>query len=291
MVFVFMEIDEFLTKISLSSADPTIFTLYEKGKNVTPTGKEVVYNERTLKIYTRAEDSGVVGTIKYDKPFPKQIFAMEPSNLKNILFESDEVDIDGTYLVATGKMDFKWKLQVLGSSKTMDFSYEREDILLTKDVVAKIIRADRIMDTSAVKIVSDGNEVVIEISGKIRDNTVKLKIPVVTKPFDAMYEKRFIECIKLAGERDVYFNVDGRKKGVPNAVRGAGKLEITDDNAKITYYITEVTRSVNEERKSVKSEQEKDADMVVETDGVADSGTTEETGMETDTIEETIGDI
>ncbi len=281
-----MEIEEFLTKISLSGADPTIFTLYEKGKNVTAKGKELFYDDRTLKIYTRAEDSGVVGTIKYDKPFPKQIFAMEPSNLKNILSESDEVDIDGSYLVATGKMDFKWKLQVLGSSKTMDFKYEREDIPLTKEMVAKIIRADRIMDTSGVKIVSDGKEVVIEISGKIKENTVKLKIPVATKPFDAIYEKRFIECIKLAGERDISFNVDGRKEGVGDTVRGAGKLEITDENAKITYYITEVTRGVNEERKSVKSEQEKDVD----TDAVTES-TKEEMSAETEITEESIGDL
>ena len=52
-----MEIDEFLTRISLSGADPTIFTLYEKGKNISATGKELFFDNRTLKTYTKAEDS------------------------------------------------------------------------------------------------------------------------------------------------------------------------------------------------------------------------------------------
>ena len=243
-----MEIDEFLTRISLSGADPTIFTLYEKGKNTTPSGKELVFENRTLKTYTKAEDASVVGMIRYEKPFPKTIFAMEPEGLKNILAESSNVRIEDTYLIASGNMDFMWKLEVLGKSKTMDFQYERPDILLTKDTIAKIIRADRILDTTTVLVEANGKEVSITLTGKIKQNHAKITVPSTVKPFDALYEKRFIECLKLCGERDVKFNADGKKPGMDSEVHGAGMLQIADDSASITYYVTEITRSVSQNR-------------------------------------------
>ena len=243
-----MEIDEFLTRISLSGADPTIFTLYEKGKNTTPSGKELVFENRTLKTYTKAEDASVVGMIRYEKPFPKTIFAMEPEGLKNILAESSNVRIEDTYLIASGTMDFMWKLEVLGKSKTMDFQYERPDILLTKDTIAKIIRADRILDTTTVLVEANGKEVSITLTGKIKQNHAKITVPSTVKPFDALYEKRFIECLKLCGERDVKFNADGKKPGMDSEVHGAGMLQIADDSASITYYVTEITRSVSQNR-------------------------------------------
>ena len=243
-----MEIDEFLTRISLSGADPTIFTLYEKGKNITPSGKELVFDNRTLKTYTKAEDASVVGMIRYDRPFPKTIFAMEPEGLKNILAESSNVRIEDTYLIASGNMDFMWKLEVLGKSKTMDFQYERPDILLTKDTIAKIIRADRILDTTTVLVEGNGKELSITLTGKIKSNHAKIVVPSTVKPFDALYEKRFIECLKLCGERDVKFNADGKKPGMDSEVHGAGMLQIADDTASITYYVTEITRSVSQNR-------------------------------------------
>ena len=249
-----MEIDEFLTRISLSGAEPTIFTLYEKGKNVTASGKELFFDNRTLKTYTKAEDASVVGLIRYEKPFPKAIFAMEPEGLKNILAESSDVRIEDTYLIAHGNMDFMWKLEVLGKSKSMDFQYERPDILLTKDTIAKIIRADRILDTTTVLVEANGKEATITLTGKIKQNHAKITIPASVKPFDALYEKRFIECLKLCGERDVVFNVDGKKPGTPSEVHGAGMLKISDETATITYYITEITRSVSQERNESESE-------------------------------------
>ena len=243
-----MEIDEFLTRISLSGADPTIFTLYEKGKNTTPSGKELVFENRTIKTYTKAEDASVVGMIRYDKPFPKTIFAMEPEGLKNILAESSDIRIEDTYLIAKGNMEFMWKLEVLGKSKTMDFQYERPDILLTKDTIAKIIRADRILDTTTVLVEANGKEVAITLTGKIKSNHAKIVVPSTVKPFDALYEKRFVECLKLCGERDVKFNADGKKPGMDSEVHGAGMLQIVDDTATITYYITEITRSVSQEK-------------------------------------------
>ena len=243
-----MEIDEFLTRISLSGADPTIFTLYEKGKNITPSGKELVFENRTIKTYTKAEDASVVGMIRYDKPFPKTIFAMEPEGLKNILAESSDIRIEDTYLIAKGNMEFMWKLEVLGKSKTMDFQYERPDILLTKDTIAKIIRADRILDTTTVLVEGNGKEVNITLTGKIKSNHAKIVVPSTVKPFDALYEKRFVECLKLCGERDVKFNADGKKPGMDSEVHGAGMLQIADDTASITYYVTEITRSVSQNR-------------------------------------------
>ena len=243
-----MEIDEFLTRISLSGADPTIFTLYERGKNITPSGKELDFENRTIKTYTKAEDASVVGMIRYDRPFPKTIFAMEPEGLKNILAESSNVRIENTYLIASGNMDFMWKLEVLGKSKTMDFQYERPDILLTKDTIAKIIRADRILDTTTVLVEGNGKELSITLTGKIKSNHAKIVVPSTVKPFDALYEKRFIECLKLCGERDVKFNADGKKPGMDSEVHGAGMLQIADDTASITYYVTEITRSVSQNR-------------------------------------------
>ena len=243
-----MEIDEFLTRISLSGADPTIFTLYEKGKNITPSGKELVFENRTLKTYTKAEDASVVGMIRYDRPFPKTIFAMEPEGLKNILAESSDIRIEDTFLIAKGNMEFMWKLEVLGKSKTLDFQYERPDILLTKDTIAKIIRADRILDTTTVLVEATGKEVNITLTGKIKSNHAKIVVPSTVKPFDALYEKRFVECLKLCGERDVKFNADGKKPGMDSEVHGAGMLQIVDDTASITYYITEITRSVSQNR-------------------------------------------
>ena len=243
-----MEIDEFLTRISLSGADPTIFTLYEKGKNITPSGKELVFENRTLKTYTKEEDASVVGMIRYEKPFPKTIFAMEPEGLKNILAESSNVKIEDTYLIASGNMDFMWKLEVLGKSKTMDFKYERPDILLTKDTIAKIIRADRILDTTTVLVEGNGKDVSITLTGKIKSNHAKITVPSTVKPFNAMYEKRFVECLKLCGERDVKFNVDGKKSVVESDVRGAGMIQISDETATISYYVTEITRSISESR-------------------------------------------
>ena len=255
-----MEIDEFLTRISLSGADPTIFTLYEKGKNTTPSGKELVFENRTLKTYTKAEDASVVGMIRYEKPFPKTIFAMEPEGLKNILAESSNVKIEDTYLIASGNMDFMWKLEVLGKSKTMDFKYERPDILLTKDTIAKIIRADRILDTTTVLVEGNGKDVSITLTGKIKSNHAKITVPSTVKPFDALYEKRFVECLKLCGERDVKFNVDGKKSVMESDVRGAGMIQISDETATISYYVTEITRSVSESREESGDKGNKGAD-------------------------------
>lgn len=245
-----MEIDEFLTRISLSGAEPTIFTLYEKGKNITATGKEVHYDNRTLKTYTKSEGTTIIGTINYDKPFPKQIFAMEPEGLKFILQESDNVVIDDTYLVASGNMDIRWKLEVLGKGKTMEFAYKMKDIPISKDIVAKIIRADRVINADVVSISSDGKKLGIELLNNMKGYKAYIKMDEKTDVFDAMYGKQFIECIKLVGDKDAIINIDGKKEGMPESMRGLGKIEISDDTAKITYYIAEITRSVNEERKA-----------------------------------------
>ena len=282
-----MEIDEFLTRISLSGADPTIFTLYEKGKNTTPSGKELVFENRTLKTYTKAEDASVVGMIRYEKPFPKTIFAMEPEGLKNILAESSNVKIEDTYLIASGNMDFMWKLEVLGKSKTMDFKYERPDILFTKDTIAKIIRADRILDTTTVLVEGDGKNVSITLTGKIKSNHAKITVPSTVKPFDALYEKRFVECLKLCGERDVKFNVDGKKSVMESDVRGAGMIQISDETATISYYVTEITRSVSESREESGDKGNKGADS-----GNEESSSNDEPQTHfADGSEDTTGDI
>ena len=282
-----MEIDEFLTRISLSGADPTIFTLYEKGKNITPSGKELVFENRTLKTYTKAEDASVVGMIRYEKPFPKTIFAMEPEGLKNILAESSNVKIEDTYLIASGNMDFMWKLEVLGKSKTMDFKYERPDILLTKDTIAKIIRADRILDTTTVLVEGNGKDVSITLTGKIKSNHAKITVPSTVKPFNAMYEKRFVECLKLCGERDVKFNVDGKKSVVESDVRGAGMIQISDETATISYYVTEITRSVSGSREESNDKGNKDTDS-----GNEESSSNDEPQTHfADGSEDTTGDI
>ena len=245
-----MEIDEFLTRIALSGADPTIFVLYEKGENVTASGKKIYFENRTLKTYTRAEDSSVVGTIDYDDPFPKQIFAMEPEGLRAILAQSANLKIDDTYMVATGDVDFRWKLEVLGKSKNMDFQYDYPDIPLSKDLVARIIRADSVLETTTVSVKSDGKEVVIELTGKVKGNIARVRVPFKTNEFYSLYQRRFVDCLKLVGNNDVFLNVDGYKPNTPRNSRGLGKIVLKDKNSVISYYISEVTRTVHEERQT-----------------------------------------
>ena len=249
-----MEIDEFLTRIALSGAEPTIFSIYEKGKNLTPRGKELEFDRRTLKTYTKTEDATVIGYIHYDDPFPKQIFAIEPEGIKNILKESTSLKIDDSFLLGSGNIDFKWKLKILGTTKTLDLVFDNPNIPLSKELIGRIIRADSILDTSTVGISSDGKEVSITVSGKIKDNQAKIKIPFSCDPFDALYEKRFIECLKLVGNNDVMLNVDGYRPGMKKTSHGLGKIELKDETTEITYYVSEITRSVSEEKQKTKKE-------------------------------------
>lgn len=251
-----MEINEFLTRISLSDAEPTIFTLYEKGKNVTPSGKELFFDNRTLKTYTKSKenDCSITGYINYDNPFPKQIFAMDPKGLNDILSEADNMDIDDTYLVARGNMDFRWKLDILGKAKTLELQYNNHDIPLTKETIAKIIRADSIVKATNVSVTSDGKGMItVNVFERIKDTSVKIEIPVSFEypPVEALYERRFIDCLKLVGSWDAVMNLDGKRSGMEKP-HGHGKIEIKDDTAKITYYIAEVTRTINEERRTSK---------------------------------------
>lgn len=251
-----MEIGEFLGRISLIGAEPTIFTLYEKGKNLTATGKELYFENRTIKTYTRTEDSMILGYLNYEKPFPKQIFAMDPTGLRNVLSESDQISIDGTYLVATGNMDFMWKLEVLDKSKTIEFQYKNPDITLSKEYVSKIIRAESIIKATDISVTSDGKDITFTLTERMSGKKAIVRVPFRSEPFEALYANRFIECLRLASGYDVLFNVDGRKQGIPDGVHGAGKIEIKESDARIIYYVSEVTRSVNEEKKTMKKEEQ-----------------------------------
>ena len=259
-----MEIDEFLTRISLSGADPTIFTLYEKGENVTASGKKVYFDKRTLKTYTRTEDTVVIGLIEYEEPFPKQIFAMEPEGLKYILSESSNLKIEENSLVATGNIDCRWKLEVLGKSKTLELKYDQPDIPLTKELIARIIRADSVLDATTVRMSSTGQEVIIELSGKMKSNLAKVRMPFKGEKFESIYQKRYIECLKLAANNDVLLNVDGYKPEARRDTRGAGRILLKDDNSSIAYYVTEVTRSINDEKRAAKVSVPKDVKTLEE---------------------------
>lgn len=132
----------------------------------------------------------------------------------------------------------------------MDFQYDYPDIPLSKEVISRIIRADSALETTTVSVKSDGNEVVIELTGKAKSNIAKVRVPFKTQKFYSLYQRRFVDCLKLVGNHDVFLNVDGYKPDVPRKGRGLGKIVLKDENSVISYYISEVTRTVNEERET-----------------------------------------
>ena len=96
-----MEISEFLTRIDLKGADGTLFKREEKDVKIVTNGVERTEKRVGINTYTFFENgsAGAVGFIMYDKEFPEQVFSMNPSILKKILEESQDIQIEDTFLV------------------------------------------------------------------------------------------------------------------------------------------------------------------------------------------------
>ena len=90
----------------------------------------------------------------------------------------------------------------------------------------------------------------MELIGKAKTNMARVRIPFKTNEFHSLYQRRFIDCLKLVGNNDVFLNVDGYKPNTPRNSRGLGKIVLKDKNSVISYYISEVTRTVHEERQT-----------------------------------------
>ena len=111
-----MEIEEFLTRIDLKGADSTIFKKEKKEITFLKNGTEEKKEVDGISTFTKTDNgsSAVSGFLIYNKKFPKKVFSMQPSILKKILSETDDIDItdkmnidgeevDGTFLVGLSK--------------------------------------------------------------------------------------------------------------------------------------------------------------------------------------------
>ena len=260
-----MEIDEFLTRIGVKESNPTIFRLEERATlNVDNLGNgnatEVL---KGVKTYTNTEDKSVsvVGFLAYDKPFPESVFAIPSEDLRNLLAESERIEIQESKLMGYGAMDFAFNLQVLEKGKTIKLTYDNQPIPLDKDTVKKILRVATVLgikdtdSTSSTFIDADGTEIVITLSNKTGNKgkvTIKSDFPEIHSRF----ESRFVECLKLIGDHDAELNLDGYDPKREHKAHGLARIEMTDSNAIISYYIHEITQKVQESKKAKKEKKE-----------------------------------
>ena len=237
-----MEIDEFLNRIGIKDASPTIFRLEEREINTE--------KKRGIRTHTNVTDGSVsiVGFIAYNKPFPDQIFAIPSEDLKNILRESERIEIMDSKLMGYGNVDFAFNLQVLEKGKGIHLQYDNPEILLDKENIKKILKIDSILSSTSVFIDTDGKNVIITLQNKI-GNIGKVTIPSNFPEFHARFEGRFVECLKLAGDTNVSFNLDGYDPKRDHKMHGLARIEVTDSNAMISYYINEITQKVQEKKK------------------------------------------
>jgi len=256
-----MEIEEYLTRIGISNSEPTIFRLSQRS-GLDEFGKDTKGNLKGIWSHTRTIDRSVtvVGFITYDKPFPEQIFALDSEYLKRILSETDRIEIQQSDLVGSGNIDFRFRLEVVDKGKGVNLTYDNPPIVLTKEIIKKILKADKIIDGAEfVYIDTDGSKVAIILEKS--NNKAKVSFESDFPLFHARFEKRFVEILKLVGENDVELNLDGYApdgKTKLRKVHGTTRISYTDSNAIIHYYVNEITQKVREEKKEKEEEDKKD---------------------------------
>ena len=275
-----MELSEFLTRIDLKGADGTLFKREEKDVKIVSNGVERMEKRNGINTYTFFDSgsAGVVGFTTYDKDFPDQVFKMNPSILKKILEESQELQIEDTFLI--GKSDHgdirediepaKWK--------TVRGKYDNPPIRLKKDILSRVIRRSQIIDPNRITIKSDGKELTIMMYSRIGSSTSEIKMPC-DQVLEAEPEcSMFLEILDKLGDEDANLYVDilnpeGRK-------RSPTKIEISDKNSVISYYITETHVSTSKQKedgeKPKKSKKPKDESKEETNSGSAESPETAE---------------
>ena len=256
-----MEIDEFLTRIGVKDANPTIFRVEERvalDAEKLPVNGEAMKKLRGIRTHTNTEDRSVsvVGFIVYDKQFPEQIFAIPSNDLRNILAETERIEITGSKLMGYGgNMDFAFNLQVMEKGKGLHLQYDNMPITLVQDVIKRILRIDSILASESVFVDTDGKVAKITLQDK-NGSTGKVIVASDFPPFHARFEHRFVECLKLLGDNEATLNLDGYDPKREHKAHGLAKIELMDSNAIIDYYINEITQKVQEQKKTTKKEKE-----------------------------------
>lgn len=256
-----MEISEFLTRIDLKGADGTLFKREEKDVKIVTNGVERTEKRVGINTYTFFENgsAGAVGFIMYDKEFPEQVFSMNPSILKKILEESQDIQIEDTFLVGKSNHgDIREDIEP-AKWRTVKGKYDNPPIKIKKDIISRIIKRSQIIDPNRITLKSDGKELTIMMYSRIGSSTSEVKIPceqiVETEPEGSM----FLEILDRVGDQDMNMYVDvlnpeGRK-------RSPTKIEISDKTAVISYYITEThvsTSKPKEDKEKTKKTKKKD---------------------------------
>ena len=221
-----MEIEEFLTKMDMKGANNTF---YKKEKDGI-TG---------INAYTKFNDgsSAVVGFIKYEKDFPEEVFSMNPGILSKIISESDSIYIEDAFLVGTSIYgNIKEDIEP-ATWKTINAVYENPPVKIQKEYINKIIKRSEIIDPNKVTLKSDGKELTITLYSKIGSSISEVKIPCELKIDSTPWFSSFMDTLNMVRDYDVNLYVDVDKP--ENRRRSPIKMEIEDDNSKISYYVTE----------------------------------------------------
>jgi len=253
-----MEIEEFLTRIDIRTdakkETPTIFRISERSV-LDEFSKDSKGDLRGIWSHLTTQDKSVtvVGFSKYDKPFPENVFAIPTKDLRNVLVETDSIEIEDSYIHASGDVDFRFKLEVMEKGKGLHLKYDNQPMSLTKETMQKLIKADSILDSTSVFIDISEGFATITLKNK-NGNSGHVKIPSDFPEYHARFEERFMECIKLIGNNDATLNLDGYDPNRDHKTHGLGKLELRDNDSIISYYITEVTQKVQDEKRKKNKE-------------------------------------
>lgn len=231
-----MEIDEFLTKIEIRDAGPTLFNASGQSDATT-----------IIKTHTKTKDMTVTidGILNYNHKFPAKIFSMDSGDLKNILSVSDTIDIIESKIYGHGIADFAFNLQLLSTGKRINVAYDTEPIILDERIIKTIQKVANTLDmketddNAFISIHSSGKDVVIKLENKT-GNVGKIKIDQKFPEINSLFSCRFLECIKLAGNGTIELNLDGYNPNKQRPSRGFGMLKISGENYTIMYYISEI---------------------------------------------------
>lgn len=268
-----MELSEFLTRIDLKGADGTLFKKETKEVKIVSDGVERIEKREGINTYTFYDNgsAGVVGFIMYDKDFPEQVFKINPSILKKIIGEVQSIQIDDTFLVGKSTHgDIKEDIEP-AKWRSVKGKYDSPPIRIKKDFISRIIRRSQIVDPNRITLKSDGKELTITMYSRIGSSISEVKIPceqiIEAEPEGSM----FLEILDKVEDQDVNLYVDiinpeGRK-------RSPTKIEISDKNTVISYYITEVHVSTSKPKEveekvgeKIKKSKKKDKEPEISSD-------------------------
>lgn len=257
-----MDITEYLNRINLKSADTTLFKKEMKDVKLVKDGKETKESITGISTYTFFENgsAGVVGFLRYENDFPEQVFSIDPTILNKILELTDSIEIEDTFLVGKSKYgEIKRDLN-LEKWRTLKIEYENEPLEISNEIIQRIIKTDNIIDSAYITMEGDGKNLIITLFPKMTNSEAKIVIPSKIKTSYKFNSFTFMEVLKILGTSNVKFYMDNiqheERKNLPL------KIELTDTNAQISYYITEVIVEVaeNESNKKPVENSEKDSD-------------------------------